>query len=242
MISIKTSHAGFLLVRDRFRIPRKYVYSMSLLLGIGLLVAWLMRAIREPDFMPISKVHVQGTFVHVSGDMLHHAVGPLARGFFAIDVAEIQERVEALPWVRQASVRRMWPDTLSVSIIEQDAIARWGQKSLMSREGKIFTPSELNRTTGLPMLNGPPGTEQIMNLDLAKAAEIVNGIGLKPEVVFMDERHSVQVTLDNNIKLVVGKDDLEGRLQRFVKGYKYLGKTYQYFDLRYTNGIAAGNK
>ena len=35
--------------------------------------------------------------------------------FFAVDLAELRARLEQLPWVRQASVRRAWPDRVEVA-------------------------------------------------------------------------------------------------------------------------------
>ena len=55
------------------------------------------------------------------------AVSDRIRGnFFAVSPADVRAGLEKLPWVRAASVRRVWPDRLEVALEEHVALARWG--------------------------------------------------------------------------------------------------------------------
>ena len=42
-----------------------------------------------------------------------------------VDVDEARARLEALPWVKSAEVRRVWPDRISVHIVERRPVALW---------------------------------------------------------------------------------------------------------------------
>lgn len=76
-------------------------------------------------------------------DELLAAVG-LRRGdpilFFEAD--EARRRIEQIAWVRAATVQRILPDTIMVTIEERRPYARWqveGRTHLVDRDGKILT-------------------------------------------------------------------------------------------------------
>lgn len=78
----------------------------------------------NPNTLPVNKIRVHGEFINVDEAMLHKAVSSsVSGGYFNVDVEQVRTVVEKLAWVSEASVRRVWPDTLSVSILEQKPIA-----------------------------------------------------------------------------------------------------------------------
>src|SRR5512147_2646787 len=59
----------------------------------------------------------------------------------AIDLEAARTRIQALPWVRQASVRRVLPDTIVVEIVERRPLALWQHDkkfALIDEEGRII--------------------------------------------------------------------------------------------------------
>ena len=38
--------------------------------------------------------------------------------FFTLEIAQIQQQLEDMPWVYSASIRKRWPDTLKIHIVE----------------------------------------------------------------------------------------------------------------------------
>ncbi len=66
------------------------------------------------------------------------------QSIFSFDLAQMQTRLEALPWVKAAMVRRILPDHLHVQLIEREALARYeenGRIYLIDAEGvKIIAP------------------------------------------------------------------------------------------------------
>jgi len=45
--------------------------------------------------------------------------------FFSINLQRARAAFESVPWVRRATVRRVWPDRLAVSLEEHRAAALW---------------------------------------------------------------------------------------------------------------------
>lgn len=75
----------------------------------------------------------------------------------AIDPATAKGRLEALPWVRSASVERLFPDTLYVHLAEREPFAIWqqdGKLVLIDRSGHPITDEHLERFPGLKVLVG----------------------------------------------------------------------------------------
>ena len=83
----------------------------------------------------------------------------LARGapIMAFDPEEAKRRIEALPWVRLATVKRMLPDTVLLGVVEREAMALWQHKghfALIDHEGTVIEDRGLRRFGGLLVVVG----------------------------------------------------------------------------------------
>ena len=83
----------------------------------------------------------------------------LARGapIMAFDPEDAKRRIEALPWVRLATVKRMLPDTVLLGVVEREAIALWQHKghfALIDHEGTVIEDRGLERFGGLLVVVG----------------------------------------------------------------------------------------
>ncbi|NND49040.1 MAG: FtsQ-type POTRA domain-containing protein, partial [Rhizobiales bacterium] len=75
-----------------------------------------------------------------------------------VDPAEARHRVMALDWVRSASVMRLYPNTIHVSIEEHEPLAIWrnGDKtSLIDDRGAVVSDLSVRSFPHLPMVVGP---------------------------------------------------------------------------------------
>ncbi len=107
------------------------------------------------ELFPIREISVAAPLKNTSKEDIQAAVR-IGGNFFAVSPAEVRAGLERLPWVRSASVRRVWPDRLEVSLEEHVALARWGDDALVNTHGERF----LGKTDqAIPMFLGPAGTE-----------------------------------------------------------------------------------
>src|SRR5256886_10441165 len=70
-----------------------------------------------------------------------------------LDVADARARLEAIPWIAEATVRKLYPDRLQITITEREAFALWQQ------QGKVQAPPShrnLLLRRNHPRLNSPP--------------------------------------------------------------------------------------
>ena len=83
----------------------------------------------------------------------------LARGapIMDFDPEDAKRRMEALPWVRLATVKRMLPDTVLLGVVEREAMALWQHKghfALIDHEGTVIEDRGLKRFGGLLVVVG----------------------------------------------------------------------------------------
>lgn len=195
------------------------------------------------DRWPLRTLRVQGDMQRVDEATLRATVLPFAdRGFFAVQLDDIQAAVNALPWVERAEVRKHWPDVLEVRISEHRPYARWGQDRLLSEQGRLFPAKGIQVPKGLPLLDGPDGRvpEVVALYNQARERLVADG-GVRG--VAVDKRGSWSITLASGTDVVLGRNDPDARLQRFAPMLSRLlvqhpGQRLARADLRYTNGFA----
>jgi len=96
-------------------------------------------------------------------DVLLKAVR-LARGapILAYDLNKARQRVELLPWVSSATVERMLPNTILLSVIERHPLAIWQRKGrfeLIDRTGKIILGQNIEKFSDLLVVVGEDAPE-----------------------------------------------------------------------------------
>jgi cell division protein FtsQ len=107
--------------------------------------------------LTVNDVVVQGRG-RTSGDAILTALGA-TRGTPMLDIspAAAKARLEALPWIRTASVERLLPDTLFVQVTERQPLALWqrkGKLELIDREGAVVPLPSLEAFSDLIILVG----------------------------------------------------------------------------------------
>jgi len=192
---------------------------------------------------PLRTLRVEGDLQRIDREQLRQVVLPYARrGFFAIDIGQVQRAVAMLSWVEQVQVRKHWPDVLELKISEHRPIARWGQGRLLSERGQVFPIGHAQVPPGLPLLDGPlTRVNDVVALYGQAHALLARSGGVQG--VAIDRRGSWSITLADGTQVVLGRHDPSERLQRFAALLPRLqAQTPQRrllrADLRYTNGFA----
>ncbi|MCC6302414.1 MAG: cell division protein FtsQ/DivIB [Gammaproteobacteria bacterium] len=205
---------------------------------------WGSVTLMERTQFPFRMLRMEGSFAHVTSAELSAIVAPYAAaGFFETDVQAIKRALEELPWVERASVRRVWPDVLQVTVTEERAVARWQGGGLVNPAGQVFDPGALAaEERKLPLLEGPPRTSTQVMGAYARMNEQIAPQGIAITRLSMDARRSWRLTLDNGMHLILGRKDGERQLERFARFYPgtLAGRVadVEEVDLRYTNGFA----
>ena len=192
---------------------------------------------------PITKIRIENQWNYVDGEEIKKVVSTkMGTGFFRFDLRGMKHDLESLPWVDEAIINRLWPDTVSFNLREQVAIAYWNNEELLNSKGQIFTPTNLNQVTGIPHLKGPDGSQLRIMEQFEAFNKILKPSGLKLSGIRLSDRGSWDLTVNDSMRITVGRSKLNSRLERFIKLYKTNGFNEDYrnseIDLRYENGIA----
>jgi len=207
------------------------------------LVVWGVFEIQSSETLPIRNVEVRGEFSKVNEQQIKAVVSHnKLQGFFSTDVDAITNAMRKIPWLETITVRRVWPDTLQLTVTERKAIAHWNNSALLAVDGSIFNPDVATYPQELPKLFGPKGTEHSLLRNYIAMAASLNTLDLHIDELTMDARRALVVKLDDGTALNVGRKQTNERLQRFVEIYKDFTVSNKekatVIDLRYTNGFA----
>jgi cell division protein FtsQ len=216
------------------------------LVGLAALVAtyfiskW---AINLPVF-PLKEVQVSigsPRLKHVTREQISDSVRSQPMGnFFSIDLDAASVAFGKLPWVRAASVRRVWPDGLEVKLEEHAALARWGSTGLVNTQGEIF---DARSDEALPLFEGLEESAGDMARQYVIFTELLRPLGQNIDYMRLSPRRAWTIRLGNGTMLELGREQLEARLTRYVlahpDGIWKSDRQLSYVDLRYPNGFAA---
>ncbi len=202
-----------------------------------------LRHVTAPDRFPLQAVSFDSELQRVREGDLRRALDPLLDGgFLALDVAAIRRALEDIAWVKSASVRRQWPGSLRVEIVEQDAVAIWNEEALLSDSGEVFRPDPDTWPDGLPRMAGPDQRPEQVSAKFARLQAVLDGVGLELRAVSVDARASWSATLSDGGELLLGREDVASRAERFAGVYRQLAEEQdtelERADLRYPNGFA----
>ncbi|MGE5625184.1 MAG: cell division protein FtsQ/DivIB [Bacillota bacterium] len=212
--------------------------------GLGLLF-WFARPLFAGP--ALTALTVTGRLQHVDPNTVRTAVLPaIGTGFFTTRVDAVSGAVQQIPWVAEADVRREWPHTLHVDILEEVPVARWNGDGLMDARGRVFAQDPQKAYVALPALSGLEGGEQDLLAQYNTLASLVAPRGLSIVALTVDARGAATVLLNDGIEVRLGREDAEARLARFsaiaLPALSAKLATVAYVDMRYTNGFAVGWK
>jgi cell division protein FtsQ len=217
-----------------------------------LLAAFCWWALRHPLFA-LGGITVQGEVTHNNVATLRANVAPqLSGNFFTVDLRATQRAFESVPWVRQAVVRREFPNRLRVALQEHQAVAFWGEEGgsrMVNRQGEVFEANSGDvEHEGLPRLDGPDGqSEQVLAMYRA-LVPLFAPLDLGIEELLLTGRGSWRVVLDSEAVLELGTGqpgEVLPRVQRLVQTLTQVTARYGRrpdallaADLRYGDGYA----
>lgn len=229
---------------------------LSVLLVLAFGADWLLRT----DNFPVRNVRFEGEFKHVTQQELQAAVMKVVRGnFFLLNLDAVKARVESLPWVYRASVRRQWPQDVHVRFTEQQLAAHWGDGAFLNQAGDVVRVTLNDPAPELPRLEGPEGTGPQVLDHYRKLGQILAVAGLKLERITLTPRRVWRLavtsgggrasmaankesrTPETTMVVVLDRDQPEYKLERFVRVYAQSLKqqtAIAQVDLRYANGFS----
>lgn len=246
MIKAVKMNSSFDKEKVRKHLPGAIFLSLVVVTSLWLVtstISWMT----DEDRLPLSHMIIQGQLKHITADDIREAIDSMESigTFMTQDVNQLQDALLSLPWIAQVSVRKQWPETIKVFVVEHQPEATWNNQVIVNPQGEVFNAPMSDLRESKPALFGPEtSSKEVLDFwrQLQKQFE---PIGVTVHSVALTERLSWQVVLDNGIRLELGRDSREERVERFISLYKRLDTkkdSIDYIDLRYDTGAAVGWK
>lgn len=221
---------------------RRWTTTVASIAGVAsvcALVAWTLD-------QPIESVTVTGRFQRVAPTDVERAVKERVRGFglVSVDLDEVQQSIESIPWVDSVTVQRAWPHGLTVNVVEQIAAARWRENGLLNTRGELFATDARYVPPELAQLSGPDGKESVVAQRYLAAQGRLVEAGMRLTALRLDARGAWELDLSNGVTVRLGRRLVDERFNTFMStAMKLVSQRpddISYVDMRYANGFAIG--
>ena len=227
------------------------------ILGLVLIAAAMVWLARWPG-LALRDVQLQGGLMRTNLPTLRAHLAPrLQGGFFNLDLAVVQKAFEAVPWVRRAVVRRVWPNGLLVRLEEHRPAALWqGSGSaindrIVNDRGEVFEAPAGDiedapaGAAELPTLAGPEGSAAAMLALYHKLVPVLAGMDQQIDMLELSDRGSWRAELRSGAAIELGRGSAEqvvARTTQFVQTVAAATDQWraplEVADLRHSDGYA----
>jgi cell division protein FtsQ len=206
------------LMRKQWKLPRAVGLKGALVLFLTTGIAGVLlgghsmtvaAAVTSWSGLAIENVQITGQSETSEIDVLDQLALGDYPSLVMFDVGAARARIEAMPWVKEARIKKLYPDTLQIAITERSPYAIWqhdgGVVSLIDKDGKVIIDDVGERYSRLPFVVGD-GAQ-------ARAQEYVDLVDGVPELknrihagVLISNRRW-NVVLDNGVELLLPEKD-----------------------------------
>jgi cell division protein FtsQ len=159
-----------------------------------------------------------------------------------LDVADARARLEAIPWIAEATVRKLYPDRLQITVTEREPFALWqqqGKVNVIAADGTVLSAKVEPRLAVLPFVvgNGAAARARDFLAILDKYPALRDQV--RASILVAERRWNLK--LRNGIDVRLPDTDLEGALAtltRLDREKSLLTRDIVAVDLRLADRIA----
>jgi len=272
MTGIDPSNASTEVSADDFEVPAGARSQWTgLLIGvlvISLAALFVADRMFNPEEFQIKEIKVLGRFDQIDGALVKQKVEAALEGnYFSVSLYRLENEIRQIPWVFSASLRRQWPSTIVVEVVEVQPVAKWGENKWLNFTGDLVDrqPGSNQETIrDLPILNGLESDRQIVWNAFQQWSERFSSRGLSLDELRLgltglwhlklslgalsinsDQSNAESgepLVAPSQVTMVVGKTDAFLNIERFIKVLDQeliiQFPEMKSIDLRYPNGFA----
>lgn len=224
--------------------------------------------VRHPHF-DLKRIEVRGELRHVTTPSVRAALAgrmSVNGNYFTLRLEDTRRLFESVPWVAHASIRRVWPNQLQVTLTEHRALGVWSDGRLLSDRGELFVANadEAEVFGPLPEFNGPASAAKDAARRFYELSAKLVALGLRIDAIDISDRNAWGLRVSSLIgeansaaaraaesRIELGRDSTTGsdgqstlaqRVDRLVAGYPLIvahgGGPPTRIDARYPSGLS----
>ena len=192
---------------------------------------------------PVKKVQIFAAGEHLASDLLSETISKYLRdGFFYLKINQLKQDLLNDPWIYAVAIKRKWPDTLVVSLVEQQAFLKWGEAALVNPKGEVFVPAFNTIPEQLPVVFGKEEFKPEIIKLYQQATVLLAPLGLIVTKVIFNDNHYWEITFSDGMVVFLKESDPLNQLELLTKLYRrIIGNRTTHpktIDLRYSSGMA----
>jgi len=201
--------------------------------------------LRTAPRFEVQKLSVSGTRRVPENQVIAKAGFQIGTNIFRVDLDEIRKSVEDLDWVRYASVQRVLPDEIIITVIEREPIGLTrikGEIYQFDAEGKILDPDPSSGQS-FPILDGLHASDRKGNLRKVETyrnvLEELGQISLS-EVHINDSGEVTVVSANDPVLINLGVSDFRSRWIKYLQLKPQIQQQYPQavrVDLRFKSQV-----
>jgi len=229
-------------------LPTIKVLAIFVFLG---LVIWGFFSSNSADLFKVEVHWDIDKTLPIEQQKLNEKIQPLIQDKYQLDLHEIKLVLESEPWVSEVHIERLLWNSIQIKVRSHQIAMRWEDVHCKSKDkincvgyisdqGKLFIPKIIIPSDAVLMRSKPK--QAIVNHAYTDFQHYQSSIA--PMVIKTFSKTNIdQLTLEPNVKVVLGYQKQKERLERFLKAYKKLEKKRSKvkratFDMRYPKGFA----
>jgi len=204
---------------------------------------------------PLNNFTIRGEMQFVQHDAIKKVLNQWQnKGLLTISLTKVHKQLMQNPWLKQVSIRRVWPNSLDITVVEATPIAIWQPHGKHSCQRTSTTCQLLNNKGEyvpinplIAIQNYPRLVSDSTQMQQAKSKFLIAHSLLKAENVTittlqLQRDASWLMTIENSITVKIGSRDFDNRVARLRQIWqselRAIKNALQYIDLRYSNGLS----
>lgn len=213
---------------------------MKAVIVLAAISAWAM--LSQPVAVVKVKGNLDGNERLLVGNTISASVDD---NLLDINLSALKSKIKDISWIKEVTIRRIWPSRLEVYVAKEVPVARWGEGGYLTAQGKIID-MQITAASSLPIFSCHTATPlQAMEryqLISDVLAESNGSIKKLRESEFGNWSADVAFGSTPVFEVNLGNDHLVEQMQRFLFFYSHLDRdlveSVAYVDARYSTGIA----
>ena len=100
----------------------------------------------------LTHIEVHQSTPHLVLSELNTHINALKQPFFNLDLAQSRQRLQSMPWVKRAHIKRVWPNTLKINLDTYTPVAQFNDAYWFESNGATFKAPKHTFFQNIPLL------------------------------------------------------------------------------------------
>jgi len=235
--------------RTAFQLIQRMTWGFLLVLSLTLAIYLGNRAYRELEtsrYFQVKTITIHGNHTLSKSDLIYYLGLNKPSNLLTLDLRTLYRKLMSHPWIKDASIHRKLPSTLTIDVQERVPVAliKLGGFYYMDRNGVVFDKINKDMGCDFPVFTGPRNFSELSAYSplIMEALSILNkNTSLLISEFHLDLAHGITlITLNDALPVKLGRENLPRRFRRFQTVYHYLRRReipIKAIDCRYSDRV-----